>query len=76
LGSVIVVPLTTSSRARKGPTSVLLASGSNGLSEDSFVLCHQITTLDRSKLTEKIGRVSLSEQARIDRGVLAAVDLL
>jgi mRNA interferase MazF len=54
--SVIVVPVSTSETpARRGPTAVLLATGAGGLRVPSVALCHQMTTLDRTKLSERLG---------------------
>ena len=56
--SVIVVPISTSaSQARRGPTAVPLMRGSGGIKSDSFALCHQVTTLDRGKLTRRLGKL-------------------
>jgi mRNA interferase MazF len=53
--SIIVVPLSTSARqAARGPSAIFLARGSAGLANDSVALCHQVTTLDRAKLTQRI----------------------
>ncbi len=74
--SVIVVPVSTSiSQAKRGPTVVILPSGEGGLSKDSAALCHQVTTLDRSKLTSLIGELSQSalnsvgESLKIAQGI-------
>src|SRR5215204_4047492 len=57
--SIIVVPLSTSqAQAGRGPTAVLLSQGAAGMRKESVVLCHQVTTLDRSKLTQRIGALS------------------
>ena len=54
--SVIVVPMSTSaSQGRRGPTVAELPAGSAGLPRAGFALCHQVTTLDRAKLTRKVG---------------------
>jgi hypothetical protein len=54
--SIIVVPLSTSvAQAGRGPSAVSLSQGAAGLSKDSVALCHQVTTLDRAKLTQRIG---------------------
>jgi mRNA interferase MazF len=47
-----------------------------GLSQESVALCHQITTLDRAKLQEKIGELSIEWIQRIEEGLKAATDLL
>ena len=75
--SVIVVPVSTSlAQARRGPTVVLLPVGVGGILKDSVALCHQVTTLDRSKLTSQIGELSesllndVSEALKIAQGLL------
>ncbi len=74
--SVIVIPVTTSTRqARRGPTAVDLKSSESGLPSDSIALCHQITTLDRSKLVTRIGTLSEETIEGIEQGIIAACDL-
>src|ERR1700733_13769345 len=54
--SIIVVPISTSaSQGKRGPTVVALPGASAGLPKASFAVCHQVTTLDRAKLTRKAG---------------------
>ena len=75
--SVIVVPVSTSeSQAKRGPSTVLLSRGSVGLERDSVVICHQITTLDRSKLTKRIGELSAAELGQVEAGIKAALELI
>lgn len=74
--SVIVVPLSTSaSQARRGPTAIPLAAGTAGLPRESVALCHQVTTLDRAKLTTSAGTLAPAELAALDSGLRAALDL-
>lgn len=74
--SVIVVPVSTSPRqAARGPTAVPLAAGSGGLAEDSVALCHQIATLDRSKLTRRVGVLPEDLLAAVGEGLKIAQDL-
>jgi mRNA-degrading endonuclease toxin of MazEF toxin-antitoxin module len=74
--SIIVVPLSTSvAQARRGPTAVSLPRGTAGLPRSGVALCHQVTTLDRSKLTRQIGAVSAPVMAEIEAGLKAALDL-
>jgi mRNA interferase MazF len=72
--SIIVVPLSTSEKqASRGPTAISLPKGTAGLREASIALCHQITTLDRSKLVERIGALSKDALAAVESGVKAAL---
>jgi len=74
--SIIVVPLTTSTiQTGRGPSAVLLPRGVAGLRKESVVLCHQVTTLDRSKLTQRIGELSAAELSAVEDGLRAAMDL-
>lgn len=72
--SVIVVPLSTTT-ARTGPTAVGLAAGSGGLARGSVALCHQVTTLDRAKLTRRLGSLEAADVERLDRALRAALEL-
>jgi mRNA interferase MazF len=75
--SIIVIPVTTSShQARRGPTAVPLSATVSGLSRNSIAVCHQITTLDRSKIDTRIGALSRAEIEGIDEGIFAACDLV
>jgi mRNA interferase MazF len=75
--SVLVVPVSTSSaQARRGPTAVPLPKGSGGLTADSIALCHQVTTLDRAKLTRRMGRLSDELLDLVGEGLRAALDLV
>jgi len=76
-GSIIVVPLSTSgAQRRRGPSAILLPQGAAGLAKESVALCHQVTTLDRSKFTQRIGELSLVELIQVEDGLRAALDLL
>lgn len=74
--SVIVVPVSTpASQARGGPTAVPLPAGTGGLTEDSVALCHQVTTLDRGRLTRRLGELPAALLAQVGQGLKIAQDL-
>lgn len=74
--SVIVVPLSTSAaQARRGPTAIPLTPGAGGLPKGGIALCHQVTTLDRAKLTDRLGILSAEMLTQVERGLRAALDL-
>jgi mRNA-degrading endonuclease toxin of MazEF toxin-antitoxin module len=74
--SVIVVPVSTSDgQAHRGPTAVPLATGAGGLRTASVALCHQVTTLDRAKLTERLGVLPRAALTEVEDGLRAALDL-
>jgi mRNA interferase MazF len=74
--SVIVVPCSTAeAQKRRGPTVVELAAGTGGLLQDCMAICHQVTTLDRSKLTRRLGSLPEFALRAVEMALKAAVDL-
>jgi len=74
--SIIVVPISTaSSQGKRGPTVIELVGGTAGLPKTSFAVCHQVTTLDRAKLTKKVGSLPTEPLREVEEGLKAAMDL-
>lgn len=74
--SVIIVPISTSpAQLRRGPTAVELPAGIGGLKRKSVALCHQVTTLNRQKLDQPVGRLTPEFVALLNSGLRAALDL-
>jgi len=71
-----VVPLSTSAaQAKRGPTVVDIPTGVAGLSKTTVAVCHQVTTLDRAKLSRRIGMLPRDLVEDLDGGLKAALDL-
>ncbi len=74
--SIIVVPVSTSaSQGKRGPTVVEIPGAVGGLPKTSFAVCHQVTTLDRAKLTKRIGALPAEILREVAEGLKAAMDL-
>ena len=74
--SVIVVPCSTSDVQRKrAATVVVVPKRTGGLQAASVVLCHQVTTLDRAKIGERLGRLPDDYLREVDRGLMAALQI-
>lgn len=74
--SLIVVPLSTSGlRAKRGPTIIEIPAGAAGLARTSVAICHQVTTLDRAKLSKRIGVLPADLAADVNEALKAALDL-
>lgn len=74
--SIIVVPLSTSvNQARRSLTAIPLFEREGGIREDSVALCHQITTIDKNKLKEKLGTLTAEQMSEIESGIKAATDM-
>jgi len=55
---VNVLPITTRKTGRKiYPNEVLIPEGTGGLTNESIILCYQIRTLDKRRLTKKLGTI-------------------
>ena len=52
-----------------------LPAGSARLERPSVALCHQVTTLDRAKLTERVGILPADLLAHIGHALKAALEL-
>ncbi len=74
--SVIVVPMSTSpAQASRGPTAVPLPAGAGGSKKPGAALCHQVTTLDRAKLVERMGVLTEGQMALVAEGLRTALDI-
>ncbi len=74
--SIIVVPLSTSAtQAKRGLTAVLLPQGAGGMRQESVALCHQVATLDRAKLMQRLGELTPEQLRQVEAGLKAAIDL-
>lgn len=74
--SIIVVPISTSaSQSKRGVTVVAIPGAVAGLPKDSLAVCHQVTTLDRAKLTKRIGVLPSAILREVERGLTAAMNL-
>jgi mRNA interferase MazF len=74
--SIIVIPVSTSpTQARRGPTVVALPAETAGLKNDSSAICHQVTTLDRSKLEDRLGMLPQEILIQVEKALLAALDI-
>ena len=74
--SIIVVPISTAaSQGRRGPSVVEIAAGSGGLGKTSLAVCHQVTTIDRAKLTRRVGLLPPEVLQEVEEGLKAAMDL-
>ena len=61
LRTVVCVAITSNRRWADAPGNVLLSARLTGLARDSVANVSQIVTLDRSTLTERVGRLSRSK---------------
>ena len=58
IATVVCVPLTSNLRWAEAPGNVLLTSKETGLPKDSVANVSQVVTLDKSSLTDRVGKLS------------------
>ena len=69
LRTVVAVPLTSILRWAAAPGNVRLASRSTGLTRDSVANVSQLVALDKSILTERVGKLSSTKLDLILAGI-------
>lgn len=69
LATVVVVPLTSNLRWAEAPGNVLLKGRRTGLPKDSVANVSQIVAVDRTVLTEHVGRVPKAQLELVLGGI-------
>ena len=71
--TVIAAAVTSKIDKAKLPTHIELSAREYGLSKDSVVLLEQIRTLDKTRLKERIGQVSVDKMRKINEALLVSL---
>lgn len=74
--TVIVAPITAQVQKTLLPTHVRLTQSSIGLPHDSLILLEQLRTIDKSRLQDRLTRLTAAEQAAVDRALALSVGLV
>lgn len=69
IGTVVVAAITSTTQLAAAPGNVLLSRRSVGLGRASVVNVSQIVTLDKSFLTDRVGRLPPARLREVDEGV-------
>jgi len=73
---VIVVPATDLGNKKKIlPSHVKVAAGSGGLTLDSVILCEQVRSIAKTRLTTHMGRLDKAIMTSIDAALKITLDL-
>lgn len=75
IATVICVAITSNLRLAAAPGNVELPADVSGLAHDSVVNVSQVTTIDKTALSEPIGDVDADTMERIEQGLLLALGL-
>jgi mRNA interferase MazF len=74
INTVVVCAVTSNLKLANAPGNILLKKGEGGLKKDSVVNISQIITVDKSDITEKIGRLSPSKVNKIIEGIKLLIE--
>jgi mRNA interferase MazF len=69
IATTVVVPLTSNLRLSAAPGNVVLTAERTGLPKDSVANVSQILTIDRSLLTERVGRLTANDLQLVLAGI-------
>jgi mRNA interferase MazF len=73
--TVIGAAVTSNTRLAQAPGNVLLRKKGSGLSRDSVVNISQLTTINKSFLTARIGLLSPGQLQQLNEGLRLVLDL-
>ena len=71
----VIIAAITSQGKPNIPTHIFLTVDSSGLHRDSIVMLEQLRTLDKSRLRNKIGSLSIKQMGEIDRGICVSLGI-
>jgi mRNA interferase MazF len=72
IGTIVCVPLTSNLKWADAPGNLLLKASATGLDRDSVANVSLIVAIDRSQLTERVGKISERKLGQ----VLAGIDVM
>jgi mRNA-degrading endonuclease toxin of MazEF toxin-antitoxin module len=75
LRSPVVCQITTAERSRTLPTFVPIPAGTAGLAEPSYVLCHEVVTLDVEDFRREVGMLPAPLMLQVDEALRRTFDL-
>ena len=67
--TIVVLPLTTNLRLLEAPGNVLLKKKESKIKNDSVIIVTQLYAIDRSRLKEKISKVSREIMEEVETGM-------
>lgn len=73
--TVIAVPITSSTAKPNLPTHVRIPAGEAGLWRPSVVLCEQVRTMEKSRLSQRLGALSEGFVEQINQALQISMDI-
>ena len=73
--ATIVAAISSRTARDRYPTEVEVAAPEGGLQRDSLILLDQVRTVDKSRLTRRLGRLRFVTQTRVDDALRISLGL-
>ncbi len=74
--TILAIPLTTNLKRASLPSCCLIPQKEGGLASDSVILCHQLRAIDRSRLKQKLEKVSADILLEVENKVLFTTGII
>ena len=74
--TTIVAAITSQIKRAKLPTHVEIKKDKSHLDRDSVILCEQLRTIDKKRLSEKIGQLDSATMSKINKALGISIDLI
>ena len=74
--TTIIAPITSKKQTRAYVTNVPISTKESKLKKDSLILCNQIRTIDKKRISKKIGKLDFEIMRKIDLAVKISLDLV
>ena len=75
LASTIIAPISSLLPGYVSARTVVLKKGESGLKKDSNILFSQIRSIDKSRLTKKVGKLPLEKMKSVDKALSLTLGL-
>ena len=75
ISTVLVAAISSNTHLAEAPGNVALPSGRTGLQKDSVANVSQIATVDKQRLSDPIGQLTLQQLVDVDAGLRLALDI-
>ncbi len=72
---VVVCPITEGVKLTATILHIPIAKGEGGTTKDSIVLCNQVKAVDKVRLMERMGTLTLETMSKLDSGLRALLSL-
>ena len=75
IATVLVAPLTSNTRLGELPGNLMLRRGRSPLDRDSVINVSQLSVVDRRRLSDQIGTLTVQQIEQLDTGLRLVLDL-